>query len=118
MGVDVISNHILIESPKAESDELFCAAIEEMIVQSYGHRPDWLQFSAGDRFSWAGEHFREFVCAAGSVSLFLMRRAKQDNGFTRGIIIRADNGGVPRTYEIKAGVEMELKPSEITAIGS
>ena len=107
MSIGVISTHILVESSEVETDEQFCAAIESMILQTYGHRPDWLRFSAGVRFVFGERHFREFVCIAGSVSLMLMQRAKRDSGFSRAIICRADYDGVPRAFEIRAGVENE-----------
>jgi hypothetical protein len=94
---------------------MFCEAAEDMIQQSYGHRPDWLQFSAGARFVRGGIYFREFVCFAGSVALFLMRRADSDGGFQRVIIYRADNDGVARAYEIRAGAKIEFSPDELQA---
>lgn len=116
MSIGVISTHILVESPEAEIDEQFCAAIESMILQTYGHRPDWLQFSAGARFVHDDRHFREFVCYAGSVALTLMQRAKRDGGFARAIICRGDYNGVPCAFEIRAGAEsMHFSQNEIQA---
>lgn len=115
MGVQVISSHILVESPTAESDEQFCAAIESMVIQAYGHRPDWLRFTAGARFVRGSRHFREFACSAGSVSLCLMQRARRDGGFERAIVYRADDDGVARTFEISTGKQIEFSPDELQA---
>ena len=113
MGVQVISSHILVESPASETDEQFCAAIEGMVLQAYGHRPDWLQFAAGAPFIAGDRRFREFACFAGSVGLFLMQRARRGGGFERGIIYRADDEGTARTYEIRGGLETEFSPHEL-----
>ena len=113
MGVQVISSHILVESPASETDDQFCAAIESMVLQAYGHRPDWLQFTAGARFTSGDRHFREFACFAGSVALFLMQRARRDGGFERGIIYRPDDEGAARAYEICHGLETEFPPHEL-----
>ena len=113
MSAHVISSHILVESPAAESDAEFCAAIESMVLQAYGRRPDWLQFSAGVRFVRRSQHFREFACIAGSVSLFLMQRACRDGGFQRAIIYRADDDGIARAFEIRAGEQTEFSPNEL-----
>jgi hypothetical protein len=108
-----MSSHLLVESSEAEGDEQFCATIEQMVQQTYGHRPDWLRFSAGARFARGGRHFREFVCMAGSVSLMLMQRARRNGGFTRAIIYRGDDDGVGRAYEIRAGAQSEFSPDEL-----
>ena len=113
MSIGIISSHILVESSEAESDAQFCAAIDSMICQTYGHKPDWLQFSAGARFDFGERHFREMVCIAGSVALMLMQRAQKDGGFTRAIIYRADYDKVPRAFEIRAGVQTEFRPDEL-----
>jgi hypothetical protein len=113
MGAHVISSYILVESPAAESDGDFCATIEGMVQQAYGHRPDWLQFSAGVRFVHSGQHFREFACIAGSVSLFLIQHARRDGGFQRAIIYRADDDGVARAFEIRTGEQTEFSPDEL-----
>lgn len=105
MSIGIIDTHILVESSNAETDEQFCAAIESMILQTYGHRPDWLQFSAGARFIFGKFHFRGMVCLAGSVALMLMQRAKQDGGFSRAIIYKANCDGCRRAFEIRNGVE-------------
>ena len=115
MGIDVISSHILVESTEAETDEEFCGALESMILQTYSHRPDWLQFSAGARFVLAGRHFREFACFAGSVSLTLIQRAERDGGFERSIVVRADNDGAARVYEIRAGRRRDFSSYELHA---
>ena len=115
MGIDIIGSHILIESPQAESDAQFCEAVESMIQQAYGHRPEWLQFSAGARLVHGGLYFREFVCFAGSVALFLMRHATSGSGFQRAIIYRAENDGVARVYEIRAGEKHDFCPDELRA---
>src|SRR5258706_2053732 len=115
MGVHVISSHILVESPAGETDEQFCATIESMVLQAYGHRPDWLQFSAGNRFVRGGRHFREFACMAGSVALMLMQRAGRDRGFERAIIYRAEDDGVACVYEIRVGEQTEFSPDELHA---
>jgi hypothetical protein len=113
MSVKFIEKHLLIESPSGESEGDFRAAIERMLLTVYGQRPDWLQFSAGERFVRAGRHFREFVCVAGSVSLMLMQRARQAPGFHRSIIYQADDEGTARAYEIHAGEETPFVPSEL-----
>ena len=113
MATHVIISDILVESPATESDEEFCAAIESMVRQAYGRRPDWLQFSAGIRFVRSGQHFREFACIAGSVSLFLMQRARRDGGFQRAIIYRVDDDGVARAFEIRVGEQTEFSPDEL-----
>lgn len=115
MGVDIVSTHLLIESPKMETDAQFCEVAEGMIQQTYGHRPDWLQFSAGARFVRCGVYFREFVCIAGSVALFLTQRASRDGGFPRAIICRADNDAVAKAYEIRDGMKNEFSPDELNA---
>lgn len=111
----VISTHILVESPQAESDEQFCAAIENMVLQTYGRRPDWLRFSVGARFAHDGRCFREFACMAGSVAMILMSRAKREGGFPRSIIYRADDDATTHAYEIRSGVETEFSPDELKA---
>jgi len=113
MGVLGISSYILVESPADESDEPFCAAIESMVHLAYGHRPDWLRFSAGKRFVYGDRYFREFACIAGSVSLCLMQRARREDGFHRAILYRADDEGVARHFEIRACEETELNPDEL-----
>ena len=113
MGVQVISSHILVESPASETDEQFCAAIECMVLQAYGHQPDWLRFTAGAASTVGDRHFRELVCFAGSVALFLMQRARRDGGFERGIIYRADAEGKAKAYEIRKGLEREFPPHEL-----
>jgi hypothetical protein len=113
MGVHYISSHILVETSAAESDEQFCAAIEHMVLMTYGHQPDWLQFSAGKRFVCGERCFREFACIAGSASAFLMRRARQDSGYERAIIYRADDDGIERAFEIRAGKEREFNLDEL-----
>ncbi|MDB6032562.1 MAG: hypothetical protein JWM16_2900 [Verrucomicrobiales bacterium] len=115
MGVHVISSHILVESSAAESDTEFCAEIERLFLQAYGHRPDSWRFSAGVRFLRGGQHFREFACIAGSVSLFLMQRARRNGGFQRAIIYRADEDSVARAFEIRAGEQTEFSPDELHA---
>ncbi len=115
MGVQVISSHILVESPRGESDEQFCAGIESMVLKAYGHRPDWLRFSAGARFVRGTRHFREFACFAGSVSLFLMQRARRGEGFERAIVYRAEDDGAARAFEICAGKQVEFSPDELQA---
>jgi hypothetical protein len=113
MGALIISRHILIESPPAETDEQFSTAIEDMVLQSYPRRPDWLRFTVGDRFDRRGRQFREFVCMAGSVQLCLMQRARREGGFQRAIIYRGDDDGIPRAYEIRAGRQTEFAPDEL-----
>jgi hypothetical protein len=113
MGIDIVSTQILIESPKTETDEQFCEVIESMIQESYGHRPDWLQFSAGVRFVRGGICFREFVCFAGSVGGILELRAARGDGFSRALIYRAENDGIPRAYEIRDVVKTEFCPDEL-----
>ena len=112
----VINSFILVESSEAESDEQFCATIESMVHQTYGHRPDWLRFSAGARFVCHGRCFRELECLAGSVSLMLMSRARRDGGFTKAILCRIDCDGVSCVYEIREGVEGELSPDELRRV--
>lgn len=113
MGIRVISSHILVESRAVETDEQFSCIIEAMVVAVYGHRPDWLQFSAGRRFVRAHHHFREFVCLAGSVVFRLMRHARRIGDFQRAIIYRVEDDGVERAFEIHAGVETEFNPDEL-----
>ena len=84
-----------------------------MVLQAYGHRPDWLRFTAGARFVCGCRHFREFACIAGSVSLFLMQRARRDGGFQRAIIFRAEDDEVPRAYEIREGEQRVFAPDEL-----
>ena len=115
MGVDIISTHILIESAKDETDEDFCRAVEAMIQQTYGRRPNWLQFCAGARYVHGGTYFREFVCFAGSVSGFLQLRAERGEGLSRALIYRAENDGVARAYEIRGGTKSEFCPNELQA---
>lgn len=111
----VIGSHILVESRTAETDEEFCMAMESMVHEVYGHRPRWLEFSAGTRFVRGDRYFREFVCMAGSVALFLMQRARRDGGFKRAIIYRADEGRIARAYEICGGTETGFSPDELHA---
>lgn len=113
MGVKVISTHILVESPAGESDGDFCSAVELMVVAVYGHRPDWLQFSAGRRFVRAQLQYREFACTAGSVGGRLMQHARSVGHFQRAVIYRADEDGVERAFEIRAGVETQFSPNEL-----
>ena len=111
--MEAISKHILIECPESETDEQFGSAIESMLRQTYQQRPDWLRFSAGARFSLDGRHYREFACLAGSVSLMLVQRARRDAGFDRGIVVRADNDGVARVYEIRSGSRRDFRSDEL-----
>lgn len=141
MGIDIISTHLLIESPKDESDVQFCEAVESMILQTYGHRPHGLKFSAGARFVRNGIYFREMVCFAGSVAGLMVWRAggygvypasdtpsgfppvygkgaycEYDFRFPRAIIERADNDGVTKAFEIRDGVKQDFCPDELKAV--
>ena len=104
----------LIESLAGEDDATFAAAVEEMIRQSYGLRPEWLEFQVGGRWERGGQAFREFRCAAGSVSLFLMREAASAHGFERRIIYTADVDDGTQAYEIARGIETDFPSKELT----
>jgi hypothetical protein len=116
MSAKVIGSHILVESSADESDEQFSETMEQIILDIYGHRPDWLKFSPGKRFKRGEAAFREFVCMAGSVALHMMQRASRGQ-ISRAIIYRADVDGVERAYEIRAGRELEFSPDELQAQG-
>jgi hypothetical protein len=42
-----------------------------------------------------------------------MQRARRDGGFQRAIIYRADEDGVARAFEIRAGEQTEFSPDEL-----
>jgi len=117
MSAKSISSHILLESSFDEGDEQFKDVVEKIMVDIYGHRPDWLKFSPGKRFAWGGVAFREFVCMAGSVALGIIFRANRGE-LARAVIYRADVDGVERTYEIRAGHETEFCPDDLKALGA
>lgn len=116
MSIKIISSHILIESPEKETNQEFSSVTEAMVIAAYGQRPEWLRFSAGARFVRASRHFREFVCIAGSVSLFLMQYVRRSSNFQRAIIYRAEENGVGRAYEIRAGMETDFNPDELRSV--
>ncbi len=117
MSVKGISSHILIETGADETDPQFSEALDRIVVDIYGHRPDWLRFSPGKRFKRGDAAFREFVCMAGSVALRIMQRASRDE-LSRAIIYRADADGVERTYEVRAGQETEFSADELREFGT
>jgi hypothetical protein len=117
MSAKIIGSHILLESGVEEDDEQFRDAIERIVLDIYGHRPDWLKFSPGKRFARGGVTFREFVCMAGSVALRITQRASRGE-LSRAVIYRADVDGVVRTYEIRAGHETEFCPDDLKALGT
>lgn len=117
MSAKVINSHILLESRAEEDDQHFQDVVEKIVVDIYGHRPDWLKFSPGKRFARSGAAYREFVCIAGSVALRIMQRASRGE-LARAVIYRADVDGVERTYEIRAGRETEFSPEDLKALGT
>jgi hypothetical protein len=104
MSAKVINSHILLESSVGEGDAQFKDAVEKIVVDTYGHRPERLKFSPGKRYARSGVAFREFVCMAGSVALAIIQRASRGE-LARAVIYRADVDGVVRTYEIRAGTK-------------
>ena len=106
------TGYLLVETSAGETDEQFCEAVESMILRAYGHRLD-VRFSAGVRVLYDGRQFREFSCAAGSVTMKLMIEARYDGGFPRAVIYRAydDSGG--RAFEIRDCKEIEIDPDEL-----
>lgn len=117
MSAKVINTHILLESGVDEGDQQFRDAVERIVADIYGHRPDWLKFSPGKRFARAGVAFREFVGIAGSVALQIIMRASR-GGLARAAVYRADVDGVKRTYEVRAGHETEFSPDDLKALGA
>jgi len=113
MGVLSISSFILIESPLSETDDQFCAAVEDMLAKLYPQRPDWLCFSPGARFVRGAGQYREFACYAGSAAGLMMQRARGQGGFQRAIIFRADDEGTAKAYEIRSGSETEFPLNEL-----
>ena len=141
MGIGIITTHLLIESPKDESDVQFCEAVESMILQTYGRRPECLKFSAGARFVRNGIYFREMVCFAGSVAGLMIWRAggfgvypasdtpsgyppvygngafsEYDFRYPRAIIWREVNGSVAKAYQIRDKAKQEFCPDELKAV--
>jgi len=118
VSAKIISSHILIESGVQETDQQFSDALNRVVIDVYGHRPDWLSFSPGRRFVRGDAYFREFVCIAGSVALRVMQRARREDGLSRAIVYRADVDGIERTYEIRAGQETEFLPDELRPLST
>jgi hypothetical protein len=116
MSAKVINSHILLESCVDEGDRQFEDDVEKILVDIYGHRPDWLRFSPGRRFAWGDVAVREFVCMAGSVAARIIQRASRGE-LARAVVYQAEVDGVGRTYTICAGRETEVCPGEFRAVG-
>mgnify|MGYP003577891017 CR=1 FL=1 len=116
MSVPVVKS-VLIESRLGEDEKGFCQGVEQMIVQAYGQRPEWLEFNIGEWWQRGDRAFREFQCAAGSVSLFLMREAQSERGFERGMIYCVEIEGATRAYEIAGGLETDVPFAELRKLG-
>jgi len=110
----VISDFILIESEPQESDESLRTWLEALFHEIYGSRPDWLKYELGQSYTFRDQRYRQFKCIAGSVSLFIMKQAKEPPGINRSIIYWGkDLKDRIRAVQIVGATEEEVPFSEI-----
>jgi hypothetical protein len=106
---------MFIESPADETEEQFRAFVTELIVSIYKRVPDWLEYQVGGRFELRGRFYRQFICSAGSVSIFIHQRAIQPGGISRSIVERGEAHGARHCWEIHSGVETEFEHEDLRA---
>ena len=107
---------MFIESPADETEEQFRAYVTELIINIYTRLPDWLEYQVGGRFKLGGTFYRQFICSAGSVSVFIYQRATQQSGISRSIVERGEAHGERQCWEIHSGVETEFKYEDLQKV--
>ena len=107
---------MFIESPADETEEQFRAYVTELIINIYTRVPDWLEYQVGGRFKLGGTFYRQFICPAGSVSVFIYQRATQQGGISRSIVELGEAHGERHCWEIHSGVETEIEYEELQKV--
>jgi len=108
---------IMLENPESEADSEFCAALQQVLLQTFDEVPWWIRFCVGGFYSWNGRRFRRLTCQGGSIAYHLLYRAYRDGGFQKAIIFRTDYDCPNPVFAVQSGTESKILPTTISELG-
>lgn len=106
----------LVEKMPAETLQDVEIALDVLVRDIYGRRPEWLEYDLRGSYRFQGRDFILMSCPAGSMHAHLTLQALRGDGISRDILQLGTKEGRQVAWLIHQGNQSEHDPDEVEEI--